>query len=374
VIRYAALLLLFFSASGCEQKHDITPSGHQVTVDIIAPQQGVFSAFGNQALAGFQAGLTLRPLLPNGDRLEVRIHDSNSRSDQALALLDDINQQATVLACLSGSNTVLTMADTIQRNRLPTLAIIATHDDVNRNSHYLTRLSTSNSVESQIAASYVRDEMYIDTVAVVYNGNNTYSESLAKDFARRFAAIGGNVVAIDSVENVLSDTVPASETLSLTEAQLLYATVNAASLKQLLQAGLPQKPPRALFLSDGLLSDMRYNKPGAIPLINGALTIDHYADDVELSAAGTALVSYLDTANIEASAFVKLGYEGYLMIYSALAACPDYERECINDRLRNSGRIQGVSASFRSEDGHTQRPVYVNRIHGTRMLRQVKVY
>jgi ABC-type branched-subunit amino acid transport system substrate-binding protein len=368
-MRAPVLLLVWLLAlAGCERQPGITPSGRDIVIEVIAPQSGQFNSYGLQALQGLEAGRSLQPLLPNGDRIVLRLHDDTSLPQRARELINDMDGQAPALLSLSGSDSVLIMAEAIERRALPTLAVIATHDDINRSSHYLTRLSMSNSVEAQIAASYIRDELYIDTLAVAYAADNSYSASLANSFAARFRAIGGTVAQMRSY----AANTPATEAEPAPAGvQLLYSTLGATTLSALLES---DRLPAMLFLSDGLLSDMQQHAPGALDLINGALIIDHFADDMPLDPAAARLVKYLKQHDSSPTGFPGLGYEAYLFLYNALSACRDYRRECINDQLRNSPPVQGLAATLQSVHGDMQRPVYVNRIRGKRMLQDVKVY
>jgi len=365
-------LLVFFN--GCDRKVSIMPSGKSVEVAIIASQSGEQHAFGVQGLEGLYAAKALKPLLPNGDEIVFKIYDDNSSASVAQNLIRNLEENITALITMSGSDIQLSIAKLTQRVKLPTLSAIATHDDFVNMSPYMTRLSMSNTVEAQICASYIRDEMLLNRVGVIYSENNAYSKSIAEHFKDNFGSISGEVVEMISIEKLGKTIQDYQSLLDHLELDLIYFTTDAKISYHFLKGFHKLKSKVKLFATDGLLSDMQKNYPQERDILDGVLLIDHYSHDMYKNEQAEELEKYFKSHKLVISSFAGLGYESYQLMYATLEACPDYSRECVNDTLRNSKVLEGIVSVIQTVDGAMQRPIYINEIRNNKMHRIVKVY
>ena len=366
------VLLVFLNA--CDRKVSIMPSGKSVEIAIIGSQSGEQNAFGVQGLEGLYAAKSLKPLLPNGDEVVFRIYDDNSSANIAKKLIRSLDKNITALITMSGSDIQLSIAKLTQRLKFPTLSAIATHDGFVNMSRYMTRLSMSNTIEAQICASYIRDEMLVNRVGVIYSENNAYSKSIAEQFKDSFGSISGEVVEMISIEN-LGKTLQGYQTLlDSLELDLIYFTTDAKTSYHFLKGFYKLKTKVKLFATDGLLSDMQKNYPHENDILDGVLLIDHYSYDMHKNKQAKEFETYFKKYKLVISSFAGLGYESYQLMYASLEKCPDYSRECVNDALRNSDVLEGIVSIIQTVDGAMQRPIYINEIRDNKMHRIVKVY
>ncbi len=374
MIKYIVIIVLLLFLNGCERKASIMPSGKSIEIAIIASQSGEQNAFGVQGLQGLNAAKALKPLLPNGDEIVFKIYDDNSSSAKAKKLIESLDYNTTALITFSGSDLQLSIAKLIQELKFPTLAAIATDDDFVKMSSYMTRLSMSNSIEAQVSASYIRDEMLLTRVGVVYSENNTYSKSIAEFFKSSFGSISGKVVEMISIEELGKSIQSYQKTLDKLKLDLIFFTTDAQRSYYFLKYFHKLKSDVRLFGTDGLLSDMQKHYPKELDLLNGVLIVDHYSDDMYKNKLTEDLEEYFKKKNLQLSSFAGLGYESYQLMYATLKKCSDYSRECVNDALRNSEVIEGIVSIMQTTDGVMQRPIYINEIRNNKMYRKVKVY
>jgi len=275
---------------------------------------------------------------------------------------------------MSGSNIQLSIAKLTQRVKLPTLSAIATHDNFVKMSSYMTRLSMSNTVEAQICASYIRDEMLVNRVGVIYSENNSYSKSIAEQFKDSFGSISGEVVEMISIEKLGKSIQDYQNLLDSLELDLIFFTTDAKTSYHFLKGFYKLKTNVKLFATDGILSDMQKNHPEEHDILDGVLLIDHYSHDMYKNEQAEEFERYFKNHQLVISSFAGLGYESYKLMYASLEGCPDYSRECVNDSLRNSEVLEGIVSVIQTVDGAMQRPIYINKIRNNKMHRIVKVY
>jgi len=368
----ALVALLFLSA--CEQRAKIIASGNTVHVKVIASQNGEGLAYGKQGLKGLLAAKALRPLLPNGDEIVFEIEDDDSDGLKTKGFIRDCDENISALLTFSDSDIQREIAPVIQKVKLPTLAVIATDNDFNKMSQYLTRFSMSNSMEAEVIAGYVRDELFLDRVGVVFSDQSIYAQTLARDFVKKYTALEGKVVLNRTVESLNDSKIDYEKLFKSLNLDLIFLSTNAELTHHFLKRFKPQQSDIKLFVSDGLLSDMQKHYPDDLDLLDEALTIDHYAHDMKLNSNAKTLHRFFKEKKYQLSSFAGLGYESYRFLYNALSQCPGYERECINKHFRNSKAVEGIVSVMQSSEGDMQRPVYINTIHKGLMYRNVKVY
>ncbi len=370
---FLALSILLF-LNGCEKKRSVLASGKKVFIKIIASQSNEGIAYGIQGLQGLQAAKELHPFLPNGDEIIFDISDDASDTTQAKDILATIDDNITALLTFSNSDMQLYIASLIQKMKIPTLAVIATHDDFIKQSEYMTRLSMSNSIEAEVSAAYVRDEMLMNRVGIVYSEKSIYSKSVASYFREKFLTLGGEIAIDQSIESMKNTDINYQELLDIIDLDLIFITTDAIGSYQFLKKFNSLQSDVKIFVTDGLFSDMQKHYPKELKILDGVLSIDHYSHNMDENKHIKYLQSYFEDEKILISSFAGLGYEAYQLLYKALRLCPKYERTCINTKLRNSGVFDGVVSILETIDGDMQRPLYINEIQDAQMLRKVKVY
>ena len=207
VVLIVASLTLFY---GCDRQAAIAPSGKTIKIGVIAPMSGSDFAKGQEGLRGIQTAMVMRPLLKNGDKVELVVKDDENdpeKTVQALAELTQTDQVAAVVT-FSSSGPVLALAKQANAHQTPIMAALATHPDVTKGNDYVSQVCFDNAIQGQVAAYFVRDDLLMDRVAIFKAPASRHSSNLAAEFERQFTALGGTVtdiVEIGEAETDLSD-------------------------------------------------------------------------------------------------------------------------------------------------------------------------
>ncbi len=364
--------IIFFSA--CEKESKISASGKKIYVKVLASQSGDGIAFGLQGLQGLLAAKELNPFLPNGDEIIFEIDNDKSNLVKSKKIVENIDKNITALLTFCNSNIQLGIIPQVQKLKIPTLAVIATHDDFTKISSYMTRLSMSNSKEAEVSAAYIRDEMLFDKVGIIYSEDSIYSKSISKYFEKKFKQLDGKIVVNRSIESFKKNSEDYQELLDKLDIDMIFLTTDAVLSYKFLKVFNALNSEVKIFATDGLLSDMQKHYPKDLNILDGILTIEHYSNNMQENTHIKILKKYFKKNNLTLSSFAGLGYESYQILYNALLTCKDYERECVNDKLRNSDIFDGVVSNLQTLNGDMQRPLYINEIKDALMIRKVKVY
>lgn len=361
-------ILWFGGCFDAAQEH--TPSGKAVTVAVIATQEGTDGTFGRQGMEGFKAALRAYPLLKNGDRVDVRFFDDNHselRPSDAVDMAKTIG--AAALVSIQNSDLTLKLGPAVSRVQLPTIAVTATHEAIPA-SGYVSQLSMNNETEGDVAAFYARDEMLLDRAAIVYDRDNAFSTSLASRFKTTFESLGGTVTVFAAMEQGAES----MRTMHRHGTQLIYAPLYTEGITPLLEAKAQMDWDVTFMGADGLLGDFMQKRPSAVTALDGVVIVEHFADMMPATQTAGIAKRALASDGLAPSTMRYLGFESFLLLRSALEACDGYEAACVNDRLRNSGALEGIGGVFRLKEGRAERPVFIDRIEDGTLHMLVKIY
>lgn len=374
----AVLTACICCLSGCDnQAQQIEASGKTVRIGLIAPFSGPEEEWGPICLLGSKVALKLQPYLSNGDKPEIITADDGNSPEQSKAALKKLIEVDKVAAVLISSDSVATLAavEDADHYQTPILALLASHPEVG-DANWVTQFVFDDSFQGNIAALYVRDEMFIEQAAVFTDPDNPHSQFLAAEFARKFKETDGLVETI-SLETVRDDLSSVINRLHAAKVEFLYLPLSA---DQVIKIELAMRDidwnPKTM-VSDGVLSAIRLQYEDKLDLVDGMLATEIYSTTLTPTPYGKkASEVYRDSPDAKKNTFAALACEGTSIILAAMNGCRDSaDKECLNRRLRNSGDFTGLFDIIRiNSNGKTDRPVYINTINGNEMKFLVKVY
>lgn len=375
------VLLTGFIICGCKQHQEteISPSDKVVKIGVITPMSGPDKKSGESALLGIRTALQMRPYLTNGDKIELVIEDNKGTSEDTLSALEKLRGQEDVSGVLlmAKSDAVLAVVPLADKYKIPILSLIATHPDITKNNQYITQLGFDDIHQGTVAALHVRDEMLIDRVAVFSDPGNAHYSFLAKEFIREYTSVGGEVIQhiVDGSET--GDLQEILGQLSDKEVQLVYLAVTPERVVQLTKAAdaIGWKP--LSMGSDGLLAAIMLRHSEDLSLVDGMIATDFLSTIIPKTEYGKKAVKIFKKLFSEpGTTLTALACEGTSILQHALDRCDNNtNRSCVNYMLRHTDEFEGLFGKLTiSDNGKTERPIFVNVINDQRMKFKVKVY
>jgi len=364
-------LLILFSFIGCnESKPEIKASGEVVHIGIIFAND---DALMHKRLQIFELFQKHWGLLKNGDQLTLHAVSAEGEALSCFNKLIKKEKLAVVISFLD-STTMLDLKESIEKNKIPVISVIATHSKIN-DIKYVSRICLNNPWQANVAAAYIRDELFIANIDVITDEKNDFSVELSNLFKERYTKIGGNVITTIASSILKDDPEAFVKQMNENKINALFSTIDAGQTKRLLQVLQRVDHEVKILAHDGLLSAFKTKFPKDVSLLNGILVIDNYADNVKILKKGKNLRHYkLDKNEHFLDSYNGLSYDSWSLMKQALNACKTYESECLNDYMRNTASVEGIVETFRMENGNALRAVYVNKIEHKKMKVQVKVY
>ncbi|MFV2057422.1 MAG: ABC transporter substrate-binding protein [Thiohalomonadales bacterium] len=370
------IVAVLLSGLGCEEKLVLTTSGVKLKVGVIVPITGSYAIIGQQGIEGLKAANQLQPILDNGDQIEFIIEDDQSDPEKSVAAMEKLanTDQVSAVILLSGSESALAVAKVANRYKTPIITSIATNPKITRDSHFLNQLAFDDDTQAVVAALFVRDELYIDRVAVFSDKENEYSNYLAKKFASKFKSVGGSVTDFISLTN--DAPVNYREIIRKIRAKdpvLLYIPIKINSILAIAKTSKDQGWSPQMLATEGMLSLAIEEIKDDLALIDGMYATDMYSSDMDLSKYGEKIFSVIDSS--KRTTYSLAAVEGYGYLFNAINNCESpRSRACINSAIRSSSNYTGITGIISIDaDGEAERTLFINKIEGEQLKLVVRV-
>ncbi len=367
-----AILLFLF---GCDQEPSITPSGNTIKIGIIAPFSGSAFSKGEDGLRGIRTAIAMRPLLNNGDKVELVLKDDQNDPAMAVQALAELTQtdQVAAVVTLSSSGPVLSMTKRANTYQTPIVAVLATHPDVTKESDYVSQICFDNIFQGHVAAFFVRDDLLLDRVAIFRTPTSFYSSNLAAEFESQFTALGGIITDVRDIQEGENDL---ADTLALVMEkgpELLYMPLGAKEVIAIMKAVNEMGWDPREMASDGLLATVFLQYKQHLHLLEGLLSTDFF----HYSSAETEFGKLAKKRHKgKATSYTAMGVEGFSILLDAMNRCENpRDRDCINRKIRSTNGFEGLMGKITIDaKGKAHRPVIINAIENSRLKYVVKVY
>lgn len=365
--------------AGCDRPTVIKPSGKTIKIGVVGPLSGPDRAMGEDGLRGIRTVMHMQPYLNNGDRVELVIEDDKNEPDLSVNVLKKLatEDKVSAILLLSSSSAGLAVNGLADSYQVPVLVLLASHPDIAKEKKYVSQLIFDNIFQGRVAALFARDELLIDRVAVFHNSDSFHTTSLASEFIHKFEALGGVVTENIQLVDDTDDFKDILERLQKTKTQLLYLPVDPEDFIRISMAldEIGWNPER--MGSDGLVANVLRQHPEDANLLEGAIDIDLYAQDIQGTSFGEQSGKvYQQLFDKPGTSFTAVGAEGYAIILQSMNRCTrPGDRQCINSMIHNIDSFEGLMGRISIHaDGKAERPLIVNRIRNGRTQFMVKVY
>lgn len=370
------LLLLFLSLfTSCQQQNKPYVSGKSVTIGILAPISAKNSAFAQQSLAGIKAAQAMQPYLSNGDAVQFLVQNSAPDNDAVKKALETFKKNK-VQAILSfmGSEKMIEASTLFKKNDIPLIVTLATNNNITQLAHNITQVCFDNHMQAIVAAHFIKDEKFLNNVGILYNMNNNYSHSLAKEFKHTFENLGGKVLFYANFKP--EEPVKNLNFLKNKQIDILYNVTNIETTIKILKKLKKEHLDIPILSADGLLSSAYSFKPSELAYFDNIYVTEHYAYDVKKSKERKEFEKLLKKKTYKESSYAFLAYDSYALLHKALSTCIDYsyDEQCINNHLQNSGVIQGISGNFTIINAKAHREMYIDKIKDAHLYKETIVY
>jgi branched-chain amino acid transport system substrate-binding protein len=266
----------------------------------------------------------------------------------------------------NSSNQSLAAAPIAQSNGVPMISPSSTNPAVTEKGDYIFRVCFTDPYQGKALAAFVRNDLKLDTAAILIDKKNDYSVGLGEVFRREFEAAGGRIVAQQSYTGGDTEFRPQLTTIRAASPQALFIPGFYTEVGQIaIQA-------RDLGLNVPLVGGDGWDSPVVIQIggksIEGSYFSDHYFVGDSRPVVQKFVAEYNRRHGKNPEATAALGYDALYIFANAAKRAGSLDRKVIRDQIAQTKDYQGVSGTITmGPDRNPIKPVAMIKIENGKM-------
>ncbi|HLM47834.1 MAG TPA: ABC transporter substrate-binding protein, partial [Myxococcaceae bacterium] len=281
-----------------------------------------------------------------GKKLAVRVYDSQGKPEEAAQAVTRLIAQDKVVMILgeAASSVSMAMAEKAQAAGVPMITPTSTAPEVTQKGDYIFRVFFIDPFQGQVMAKFARENLKLDSVAILTDNKSAYSIGLAKVFIEEFQKMGGQVVANESYSKGDTDFRAQLTAIKQKKPQAVwvpgYYTDVGIIARQKKEMGLAVP----LLGGDGWESDKLFELGGSA--LNGSYFSNHYALDNPDPLLKAFAEKYQKIYGSQPDSVAALAYDAARLAVDAMKRAPDLSGKALRDAIAATKDFPGVAGKI----------------------------
>jgi branched-chain amino acid transport system substrate-binding protein len=298
---------------------------------------------------------------------QIRVVTLDTRGDSAEAAnavnrLIDVEKVTSLLGEVASSLS-LAGGRVAQRRKIPMISPTSTNPKVTEVGDYIFRVCFIDPFQGKVMATFARQNLKLDKVAILKDVKNDYSIGLADAFQKSFTAQGGTIVVEQSYSQGDTDFSAQVTAIRGTTAQAIFVPGYYA------EVGSIARTADRLGLKIPLLGGDGWDSPDLFKIggdtINGSYFSDHFAPDVASDQAKQFVATFTAKYGVAPSGLSALGYEAAEVLVDAIRRAGKDDPTAIRDAIAQTKDFQGVTGKITIDaERNAQKSAVVLKIEG----------
>jgi branched-chain amino acid transport system substrate-binding protein len=358
VLGFGLVLALSFAAS-CKKPGDSAPGTKASDVPAAnEPKEIVVGHFasmtGNTAHFGQDTDKAVRLAVDEVNaaggvlKKKVRVVTLDDRGDSAEAAnavsrLIDVEKANAILGEVSSSLS-LAGGRVAQRRKIPMVSPSSTNPKVTEVGDYIFRVCFLDPFQGKVMATYAKNTLKMDKVAILKDVKNDYSIGLAEAFKTSFTALGGSIVVEQSYSAGDTDFSAQLTAIKGSPAQALYVPGYYS------EVGSIARTKDRLGLKIPLMGGDGWDAPDLFkiggPALDGSYFSNHFAPDAASPKAQKFVADFKKKYGIEPTGLGALGYDAAAVLFAAMERAGSVASDAVRIALGKTKDFEGVSGKI----------------------------
>jgi branched-chain amino acid transport system substrate-binding protein len=301
----------------------------------------------------------------NGRKISLVILDDKGDATEAAQAARRLIDRENVAMILGPVITpcVMAVAPIAQAAGLPMLTPTGTGDQITSIGDYIFRGAYKDSFQGRIMAQFAAENLGIKEAAIIYDVANDYSVGLRNAFKATFEELGGKIIAEESYSTGDTDFSAQLTSLAMRNPESLFIPDYYSTAGPILMQA------RLLGLDSVMLGVDGWDSPDLSALAGGfeegGYIVNHYSADVDSEVTQNFIARYTEKFGQAPDALAALGYDGVLIMASALEAAGSTDPEALKHALGTVGDIDAATGVINMDpEGTPIKSAVILRITG----------
>jgi len=340
------------SALGCKKTGDAsgsgTKEGSEIVIGHYASMTGSTAHFGQDTDRGVRLAIEEANAAGGvlGKKLKLVTLDTRGDSAEAanaVSRLIDVEKASAVLGEVASSLS-LAGGRVAQRRKIPMISPTSTNPKVTEVGDYIFRVCFIDPFQGKVMATFARENLKFDKVAILKDVKNDYSIGLSDAFQKAFTALGGTIVAEQSYSQGDTDFSAQVTAIRGTQAQAVFVPGYYS------EVGTIARTADRLGLKVPLLGGDGWDSPDLFKIggdaINGSYFSDHFAPDVATQKSQAFVTNFHNKYGQAPTGLGALGYEAALVLIDAIKRAGKDDPSAIRDAIAATKGFEGVTGKI----------------------------
>jgi len=303
-----------------------------------------------------------------GRQIRLVIEDDQGRAEEAASVVTKLIAASNVAALIgeNSSSQSLAAAPIAQKSGVPMISPSSTNPKVTEKGEYIFRVCFTDPLQGKALAAFVRNELKLDTAAILVDKKTDYSVGLAGVFRKEFEDAGGKIVAEQSYSGGDTEFRPQLTTIRGASPQVVFIPGFYTEVGQIaIQA-------RDLGLTVPLVGGDGWDSAAVIEIggkaIEGSYFSDHYFVGDTRPVVQKFVAEYRKRYGKNPEANAALGYDALYIWANAAKRANTLDRKAVRDQIATTKDYEGVAGTITmGADRNPIKPVAMIKIENGQM-------
>ena len=275
----------------------------------------------------------------------VTLDDRGDSAEAANAVtrLIDVEKAVTLLGEVASSLS-LAGGRVAQRRKVPMVSPSSTNPKVTEVGDYVFRVCFLDPFQGKVMATFARDTLKLDKVAILRDVRNDYSIGLADAFKTAFTAAGGAIAVEQSYSAGDTDFSAQLTAIKASKAQALYVPGYYA------EVGAIARTKERLGVEIPMLGGDGWDAPDLFKIggsaLDGSYFSNHFAPDVATPKAKKFVADFKAKYGVEPTGLGALGYDAAGVLFAAMRTAGSTAPAAVRDALAKTKDFEGVTGKI----------------------------
>ncbi|HET8772546.1 MAG TPA: ABC transporter substrate-binding protein [Thermoanaerobaculia bacterium] len=281
-----------------------------------------------------------------GRPIRLVIEDDQGRAEEAASVVTKLVTASNVEALIgeNSSNQSLAAAPIAQASGVPMISPSSTNPKVTEKGQYIFRVCFTDPLQGKALAAFVRNELKLDTAAILIDRKSDYSVGLGSFFRKELEAAGGKIVAEQSYSGGDSEFRPQLTTIRAASPQVLFIPGFYTEVGQIaIQA-------RDLGMTIPLVGGDGWDSAAVIEIggkaIEGSYFSDHYFNGDTRPVVQKFVAEYSKRHGRKPEANAALGYDALRIWAAAATRAGSLDKKAVRDQIAQTKDYEGVAGTI----------------------------
>jgi branched-chain amino acid transport system substrate-binding protein len=231
-----------------------------------------------------------------------------------------------------------------QRRGIPMVSPSSTNPKVTQIGDFVFRVCFIDPFQGKVMATFARNTLKLDSVALLKDVKNDYSIGLAETFKASFVALGGTIALEQSYSAGDTDFSAQVTAVKATKAQAIYVPGYYS------EVGAIARTAQRLGVKVPLLGGDGWDAPELFTIggdaLEGSYFSNHFAPDGAGPKAKQFIAAFQKKYNVEPTGLGMLGYDAAVVLFDAVKRAGKVDGPAVRDALAQTKGFEGVTGKI----------------------------